>query len=206
MHTNRRTYEVFIAVLGMIAALMILAAPASAAPYTPGASLFVSDSNPPEGSPLTVFGRGFGPNEPVSIDLESTVTHLTTVTTDPNGVFFTTVRLPDGAIGEHRIVGTGQDSGRTASARIFIGDPSHGRHGGFGGGGFGGGGFGGGGFGDGAEGFHHGDHGNWNDGDSGGGSVGNLPNTGASGLVGIGVLGIALLGGGILMAAKRRKI
>jgi LPXTG-motif cell wall-anchored protein len=219
-YTNRRVYGVLVAVLGMIAGLVMLGGPASAAPYTPGASIFLSNSHPAVGQPVIVWGRGFGSSEPVILDLESVVTHLTTVDDDPNGRFATTVRLPLGATCEHRIVATGQNSGRTASARIFIGDCNDDGHGtgggghGTGGGGYGGygGGYGGycGGFG-GGYGYGGGyDGGGYDGGSYGGGGhaghVSNLPKTGASGLIGISVLGVALLGGGILMAAKRRKI
>ncbi|MEW1913789.1 hypothetical protein AB0442_36090 [Kitasatospora sp. NPDC085895] len=54
----------------------------------------VSTALVPEGGSLTVFGCGFAPQSPVSIDVLSSVVHLTTVRADSNGDVVAEVTLP----------------------------------------------------------------------------------------------------------------
>lgn len=91
--------------------LMVAVAPAATAagPYPPSTcrTLSVSTTTPLEGGSLTVTGENFAPNAQVRIELHTTVSVLATVTSDGNGSFSTSVTLPAGVTGTHRIVAVG---------------------------------------------------------------------------------------------------
>ena len=93
------------AVLG---ALLLAPAARAAQPaqYPPAACplLSVSTTNPLVGAEITVSGVNFNPNASVRLELHSKIYVLKTVTTDNTGSFTTTVTLPDGVTGRHRIV------------------------------------------------------------------------------------------------------
>lgn len=73
------------------------------------------------GSTVDVRAWGFGAEEDLLIELRSEPVELTTVLSDAAGSASTTVTIPaDTAPGEHTVVVTGQESGRTASAPLTV--------------------------------------------------------------------------------------
>ncbi|MCU7827158.1 hypothetical protein [Kitasatospora sp. DSM 101779] len=70
----------------------------------------VSTALVPQGGSLTVLGCGFAPQSPVSIDVLSSVVHLTTVRADRNGDVVAEVTLPKAIEeGPHTIRLTGEN-------------------------------------------------------------------------------------------------
>jgi hypothetical protein len=124
MHKLRRRVQALAVAPVLMFGLVVLAPPASAAPYTDTPTIAVSTANPSVRGRLTVSGQGFAPNERVAIDLYSKVRRLRTVRADALGNYSTTVVLPGGFRCTHTIVATGLRSGRTASAKILIGRPA----------------------------------------------------------------------------------
>jgi hypothetical protein len=85
------------------------------------ASIEASNSAPQPGEALTVTGEGFGPGEPVLLELRSDPVVLGTVTADETGSFAYDVTIPaDTPVGVHTIIAIGQETGRTASAGITV--------------------------------------------------------------------------------------
>lgn len=120
----RRYSHVTVAVVTMTAALGAVATSASAAPYTPNATISLSASCGEPGDAITVSGKGFDASEGISVGLKDPAATLASTTTGSTGAFSTTVRLPAGFDGSNRITATGATSGRTAIAKITIGDCS----------------------------------------------------------------------------------
>jgi hypothetical protein len=83
--------------------------------------MMVGDSVVAPGGSLSVSGTGFTPGERVAIELHSTPVTLALSTADATGAIAAEVTIPAGTEpGEHTIVLTGLDSGRTASAAITV--------------------------------------------------------------------------------------
>jgi hypothetical protein len=89
--------------------------------------LQLSQSTVAAGGAITVAGSGYNPNSAVSIDLSSTPTHLSSVTTDGSGAFSAVVTIPlSTPPGIHELTATGQDPGgvRVLSASITVTAPA----------------------------------------------------------------------------------
>ncbi|MGQ0630453.1 MAG: hypothetical protein ACT4P1_05380 [Sporichthyaceae bacterium] len=121
VRTSRRSPAAVLALLAVIAMLLMSSQPAGAAPYVDDATVGVSTTNPAVGGTVTLSLSGFAPNEPVDLDLHSTVVRLTTVQADANGSAVVTVSLPPDFRCAHFITGTGLISGEIARVDIFIG-------------------------------------------------------------------------------------
>lgn len=115
-----------VAVLGLIAANVLSAVPASAAaPYPPGgaAPLSVSTTTPAPGQTITVSAAGFGANEIVDLVLHSTPVTLASPRADSNGTFSVQVTIPSDVRGVHVLTATGRTTGKTVSITLTIGFP-----------------------------------------------------------------------------------
>jgi LPXTG-motif cell wall-anchored protein len=101
-------------------------ATASSAPYPPVTppSISLSATAAADCDTVTVAGTNFGADEHVAVSWQSTPSDLGTATTDPAGSFSLTFTVPSGVSGSYAITGTGQTSGRSASATVSI-DGSH---------------------------------------------------------------------------------
>ena len=117
MQVIKRPHRAFIAVFGVIIAMVTFASPASAAPYTQQPTISVSDQTPRAGSRITVCGKDFHPRTRVEITLDER--RLARVRTDRSGAFCKSVRLPSRAAGPQVI--TAEDrKGNSASVLINI--------------------------------------------------------------------------------------
>jgi hypothetical protein len=102
-----------ILVLGLAVAGLALVSPsAQAAPVYPPVTcptLSLSTTNPVAGESISVTGTMFAPHAKVRLELQSTTDVLAHVTTDGQGSFKTTVKLPAGVTGRHKLVAIGGD-------------------------------------------------------------------------------------------------
>lgn len=106
---------------GLFAAVVLAAATigfgaqAASAAYpvqTAPLNLGQSSPSPSPGATVTVQGSGYAPGARVSIDVHSTVIHLTTVTADASGFMRATVTLPASLpSGSHELTATGPAAG-----------------------------------------------------------------------------------------------
>jgi LPXTG-motif cell wall-anchored protein len=113
-----------LAALGLVAANVLSALPASAAPPYPPvgtAPLAVSTTTPAPGETITVSGNGFGPNEVVTLVLHSVPVTLASTLTDSNGTFSVPVTIPSDVRGVHVLTATGRTTGTTFSITLTIG-------------------------------------------------------------------------------------
>ena len=109
--------------------------PADAPPVV--ATVSVDATSVAQGGTVSVSGSGFAPNEKVALELHSDVIVLGEATADAAGSFSTSVTVPGTApVGDHELVATGADSGRTASTALSVtaADPGTGGGSGAGGG------------------------------------------------------------------------
>jgi hypothetical protein len=108
--------------LAVSVAGLALAGPAASAGAAPAASvldypakicptLSVSTTTPLAGASFTVSGVNFAPNAKIRLELDTKVDVLATVTSDANGAFATSVKMPAGVLGNHDIVAVGGDTG-----------------------------------------------------------------------------------------------
>jgi len=101
------------------------------------ATVSVDATSVAQGGTVSVSGSGFAPNEKVALELHSDVIVLGEATADAAGSFSTSVTVPGTApVGDHELVATGADSGRTASSALSVtaADPGTGGGSGAGGG------------------------------------------------------------------------
>lgn len=85
------------------------------------ASIRLSADEVEVGGVLQVVGSGFGPGESVVIALEDADPSLDRVMADGAGAFSLEVTIPvDAAIGDHRILATGEDTGLEAGADLVL--------------------------------------------------------------------------------------
>jgi outer membrane protein assembly factor BamB len=92
-------------------------------PSTTGPHVYVSPGQAPPGTALSVSGSGFKPQEQVSLTLPGA--SLATVTTGAKGGFpKTTVQIPATYdFGLTAVTGTGQSSGKSATAPLYVTGP-----------------------------------------------------------------------------------
>lgn len=93
-----------------VAAVLLLAGPASAQEYPDAAVITVSDTSlacPSED--LTISGSGFLPGETVDIFFDGEP--VATVEAAPDGTFTVTIAAPDAAAGEHTVTAVGESGG-----------------------------------------------------------------------------------------------
>jgi hypothetical protein len=118
--------------LAVASVWLVVVAPASSAsapvayPPVQCPTLSVSTTSPLAGSSITVSGSNFVPGAAVRLELRTQVSVLANVTTNNDGSFSVSVRLPAGVSGDHDIVavggiGTGA-TGCPASVAIVIHD------------------------------------------------------------------------------------
>jgi hypothetical protein len=97
-------------------ALVAPTSPATAAPTDPAypphtcPTLSVSTTHPAVGEQITVTGQRFDANERVTLVLTKPTHKLGTATTDADGTFSTTVRMPAGVTGHKTITARGAQS------------------------------------------------------------------------------------------------
>jgi hypothetical protein len=107
--------------LGTTATFTLTTGTAIAAPYTTGATVGVSNSNPDAGTAITVTLTGFQANEAVSGDLLSRKIHVFDVTADGAGSATAAFTIPAHfECGDHVILARGAQ-GDTAFADITVG-------------------------------------------------------------------------------------
>lgn len=92
---------------GALIALLLLTTQVVYAQYDPVGPVSLSSSTPQAGGTIVVSGSGFDPDSTVRITIESTPTHLATVTVDPSGAFSASVAIPSDFSGSHTIKSTG---------------------------------------------------------------------------------------------------
>lgn len=111
-----------LAAAGAVGMLFAAGTAQAAAQYPPTvcATLSVSTTHPLPGEAITVSGVNFEPNHAVHLVLRPPSYALGTVNSDAQGSFTTSVKLPDGVYGAHKIVAT---SGASNSASC-PGDPT----------------------------------------------------------------------------------
>jgi LPXTG-motif cell wall-anchored protein len=81
----------------------------------------LSETSVVRGNTVDVTAWGFGPGEHLLIELRSEPVELATVLSDAAGSASTTVTIPaDTTPGDHTVVVTGQETGRTASAPLAV--------------------------------------------------------------------------------------
>jgi hypothetical protein len=81
---------------------------------TGGANLTINSSSGTAGSQVTLNGSGFNANETVNLGVDGN--NFTSVRSDGNGNFVTTVTLPGSlGVGNHTVSSTGVNSGHSAS-------------------------------------------------------------------------------------------
>jgi hypothetical protein len=196
--------------LGCTAVLGFGAGTANATPYSNTAAQALSTETPQPGDTVTDVLTGFAPNEVITGLFFSSPQHIFTVTTDGTGAATATFQVPDHACGGHTVVAQGAGGERVATPITVGGDCPHRNH---------------------HDGSvrprHNADCADWRDPgfwvhncDSEGGDdgfedgwyddtayTGSLPaqhsNTSLAGIVGLGMLAPALLGGGMLIARRR---
>jgi hypothetical protein len=98
-----------------IAGLVLAGPTASAAAYPPATcpTLSMSTTTPLVGESIVVTGSNFSPNAAIRIELHTKVYVLANVTSDADGAFRATVKLPAGVTGTHLLVAIGGDIGAT---------------------------------------------------------------------------------------------
>lgn len=124
MPARNRPLAAVISLMGALISMLILAASASAAPYSNQPTTTLSTQTPVAGGSFTLSGSGFGANEDVSNTLHSATYALASARTNASGDFSVVVTLPSGITGTHTIVSTGMTSGVTTSITITILAPS----------------------------------------------------------------------------------
>jgi hypothetical protein len=87
---------------GLIIAMVPLAGPTNAAPYSNQPSVSVSTQTPRMGSAIRFCGRGFHPRSRVKVTLDHRL-WLASLPTNSSGAFCATVKLPARVSGGHRI-------------------------------------------------------------------------------------------------------
>lgn len=98
----------FVAVLfGVLIPATAASAQPHAYPPTICPTVAVSTTTPLEGQSITVSGVNFAPHTKLTLELHTQTYDLGTVTTDAQGTFTTTVKLPAGVSGSHLIVAVG---------------------------------------------------------------------------------------------------
>ena len=96
-------------------------APSTTPAPVPTAAITLSRSAVELGGSLVVTGTGYQPGEEVNIVLHSTPVVLAEVRADDTGALRAGIIIPaDTAIGEHRLVVTGADTGRSAEAPLTV--------------------------------------------------------------------------------------
>lgn len=90
-----------------LAALFVVAAPASAYPVAVCGQLEVSTTTPHEGQSIRVSGTGFVAGDRLTLELDSAATVLGHVTVEADGTFSTFVTMPADAKGSHLIYAVG---------------------------------------------------------------------------------------------------
>ena len=103
---RRAMFALVLAGLWFVGAAAV-ATTAQAYPATTCATLSVSSTSPTAGDSLAVTGANFSPNASITLDLQGPTTRLGTVTADAQGAFSTSVTLPSGTTGSHRLVASG---------------------------------------------------------------------------------------------------
>jgi hypothetical protein len=107
--------------------LLVLAAQAAIAQYTPTGSLTLSTDHPAPGAIVTVSGTGFAIDSNVYVTLESQPLLLATVTANASGDFAVDVTIPASYSGQHTLAATGTDpqgSERVLTSTIQVGAAS----------------------------------------------------------------------------------
>jgi len=123
--------RIVLAVFGVCAITMIVAAPAARASYSSDGGLSLSNSAPAPGGSTTVTSSGWKPSSEVTITLHSTPVVLATVKADATGSVNAAVTIPSSAsTGTHTIELAGTSSAgapQTMSTPITVeasgGDP-----------------------------------------------------------------------------------
>jgi LPXTG-motif cell wall-anchored protein len=123
--------RIVLAMFGVCAIVMIVAAPGARASYNSDGGLSLSNMTPSPGGSTAVTSSGWKPNSDVTITLHSTPVVLATVKADATGTVNTTVTIPSSAsAGSHTIELAGTSSTgapQTMSSPITVqsggGDP-----------------------------------------------------------------------------------
>ncbi len=92
---------------------------ARSAVHASGTSLTLTITSGPPTTSERINGTGFGANERVTINFDTTA--LTTTTTSSLGAFFVSIKIPATALpGSHTISAVGQSSGLSAQANFLV--------------------------------------------------------------------------------------
>jgi hypothetical protein len=102
MPTRKRLSAPLILMFGLIIAMVPLAGPTNAAPYSNQPSVSVSTQTPRMGSAIRFCGRGFHARSSVKVTLDHNI-WLARLPTNSSGAFCATVKLPARISGGHRI-------------------------------------------------------------------------------------------------------
>jgi eukaryotic-like serine/threonine-protein kinase len=117
-HIRRHRFSLVVVVLVLVA-LLVPAAWAVRSAAASGAALTLSPTSGQAGTTAQVSGSGFGHKETIKVTFDAAVVATATATSD--GTFFTSFAVPQAAQpGNHTVTGTGQRSGRSASATFQV--------------------------------------------------------------------------------------
>lgn len=121
MSAMKRLIAVLAAVIGLVTIAASLGATASAYPPGQAPQISLNKSSVPAGSPVTVFGQKFTPNQQADLSLHSTPVALGVVTIDANGNFTAQVTIPSGTtLGAHTVEALDVASGDVATAPLTV--------------------------------------------------------------------------------------
>jgi 5'-nucleotidase len=117
----KRLIAVLAAVIGLVTIAASLGATASAYPPGQAPQISLDKSTVPAGSPVTVFGQKFTPNQQADLSLHSTPVALGVVSVDANGNFTAQVTIPAGTTnGAHTVEALDVASGDVATAPLTV--------------------------------------------------------------------------------------
>jgi hypothetical protein len=103
----RAALVLVLALAGLVVAPATVASATPNYPTTTCATLYISTTHPVPGASLTVTGKEFTANAAVTLKIVKPSIVLKHVTTDADGSFSTTVKLPDGLTGSRVITAVG---------------------------------------------------------------------------------------------------
>ncbi len=120
-HIRRHRFSLVVVLV--LVALLIPVAWAIRSAAASGAALTLSPTSGQEGTTVQVSGSGFGHKEMVKVTFDTAV--VATATATSGGTFSTSFAVPQTAQpGNHTVTGTGQRSGRSASATFQVVSPT----------------------------------------------------------------------------------
>jgi hypothetical protein len=108
--------------IGLLAAPLAVTDASAVSPYTDGADVYLSTTNPAIEAVVNLLGDGFLPFEIVKIQINAPVLGLVTVRVGPDGTFNQSATMPEGYACNHTIKAKGKESKSVVKLPILIGN------------------------------------------------------------------------------------